>query len=326
MGLGRWLPPVLLVVLFGGVAAVDLYRAVQAPAADGPTALPLTAARFLPDDYVLDLRRQPRRTASLEATAQVTAVSGWGDAVPGGRWTDKDHASLVVNLPVGGQQVLFLDCRADHRRGPPPRLALTVNGTALPPLEVRGGFVVLRRTLAPGVLRAGDNRIELALRSGRDGGRAASGRALLLRRLAMVKAPDSSFPDVLRRPRVRLDKDHGRLLIRAPGRLVLPFDVPRAGSSLTLRYRFRNGGAAGACRAVLGRTYARPEAVDIMAEEPLRARRGGAGVLHLSLGHHTGGAVLWVQTDRASAADGVVLQRPVLTPRGGQAPGASARS
>lgn len=312
MAIRRWLAPALLVVLFGGVAVADLYRALRAPEQPARAAVPLEQARFEPDDYVLDFRHQPADgTNATEAVAQWRLGEGWGEGTPGGRWSFADSASLLVSLPVGGQRVLYVDCRPD-RHGSPPRLVANVNGVRVAAAALRRGFVACRFGVPDGVLVAGDNRIELTLVAAGDEDRSAAGRTLLLRRLAVARAGGVDFRDLVHRRCLRLDGSRGRLLITAPGRLVMPFEVPRAGASLELRYHFRKPLSEAGCTLVVGRRYSNPDAVDVMTSRRLLPGPRGGGVVRVPLGHHTGASVLWLRADRAAADAGVMLQQPVL--------------
>ncbi|HOC43442.1 MAG TPA: hypothetical protein PKJ99_10565 [Thermoanaerobaculales bacterium] len=304
----RWLLPTVVALPFVAAVVIDTVRAVTAPPAVDRDLLEATTLRFDPADPTFDLRLGPAGAEAPWAQPEHALGSGWGEAAPEGRWTAAAVATVRIDLGVGGQRLLLVDCRADRRERGPVLLAASVNGVGCGRAELGRRLAARRFAIAEGLLRPGPNRLELRLvdpRTGLD----ARGRTALVRRLAVAGDRAATFAGLAAQPAPAIDRERGTILIRRAGRLVAPFETPVSGSVLSGRVRFRDPIGDAWCRVTVARRYAGPDRFDVVSARTLHAARSRTARIRQELRDRNEPGALIVEVNPAAAAGGVVVEQ-----------------
>ncbi len=308
----HWIVPALLALPFVVPVIYDLYRAVSAGDDQGVDLVAVSGNGmiFVSSDLVLDLRaRPPGRGAGQWVAPSLDA--GWGEATPQGRWTAGDRAELSWTSATDRQRVLFLEARVSRTSGPVPRLLVDVNGRSCGVVKVTEKMAIHPVELGAGEVRIGGNSLELKLVDQASTLR-ESDRTLLLRRIGFAADATGGFPAPSNRSPVVVDQDARSIVVRRPGRLVVPFEVSTGGSSMSLRYRFRNPEPGSEARVVVGRRYLSPDRYDAMGEWTLRPDQKVTGRLRQTLRDRGETGALLVDVNPAAAANGFVLRDLML--------------
>jgi hypothetical protein len=100
-----------------------------------------------------------------------------------------------------------------------------------------------------------------------------------------------------------------RLVVRAPGELVIRFRSPDAGAGVELDYRFSERRMGAGCEIALGRVASR-YGVDTINRRRLDGARRPSGRYHHDLADHAGWFELRVTVNREAAAAGFEVTLP----------------
>ena len=308
----HWIVPALLALPFAVAVSYDLYRAGSASDVEAMDLLAGGAEGliFVSSDLVLNLRAKP---PNPEPGHRVTPNfdAGWGEATPQGRWTVGNRAVLSWTSATDRQRALFLEARVSRTTEPAPRLLVAVNGRSCGVVKVTEKMDVYLVEFEAGQIRVGDNTLELKLLS-QASPAGVAGRNVLLRRIGFAADTTGGFPTPSKRPPLLVNPDARSIVVCRPGRLILPFKVSAGGSSLSLRYRFRDPEPNSEARVVVGRRYVSPDRFDAMREWTLRPDQKVAGRLRQTLRDRGETGVLFVDVNSAAADGGFVLRDPLL--------------
>jgi glycosidase len=309
--LAQRLPLALVAAVLLTVAAVDISHLVRTEAPNELRLLEVAELRFEPRDRLVDFsgRDESSRGIPVEPVHELT--EGWGDTNRVGMKTTGERATMTLRLPSGGHRTLFLQGHRDRDQPAGVRLLVELNGVECGLFVLERRLRVYRMQLPEGLVSAGENRIELTLLTRQDPRQPAAGRYLVLRRLALAMDPAGDLKTIMRQRSVKLEPQVARLTIRAPGRLLIRFDLPNAGSFLSFDYCASRQDRSARARVGVGRRYDDLQAVDIMAERRLNVADGEIHRQFLFMGHHTGPSLLWFEL--VEADEGVELE--VLDPR-----------
>jgi hypothetical protein len=316
-GSSHWFVPTLIATAFVAVAVGDLVHLARSTPPDELDLLEFgrRPPAFESADRVFDLRARPDNPAAAGSASTFTLVAGWGESTEGGTWSEGERFALRVDVPVGGQRVLLLECRADQRKGPAPHLELTVNGLRVGVVATTKELVIHRLELPHGMIRGGLNDLSFLLVE-RRGGATASGRTLLLRRLALTGSASDGFPRPRARSQPRVDLEARTVVVRTAGRLSMPFGAPTSGSELTFRYRFREPRADAEVRVTIGRRLTAHGAYDVVHESTLTPGGRARGKVRRVLEERDESWVLVLDVNHAAAQGGFVVLAPrVVAPR-----------
>jgi hypothetical protein len=269
--------------------------------------------RFEPRDVVIDFRSRGLEPPAVATEPEHELTSGWQDPTEKGVESVGNRSVLTLRLPVGGQRTLFLQCRADRDRRPPPELEVVVNGSDCGSVRLSRTISVHRLELPEGLVTAGENRIVLHVQARGGSGRPSSGRSVLVRRVVLAEETDAEFGPVVSLRPAYFNRNNETVVIQGPGRLLVQLDAPEAGSSLTFDYRFREPRIDTRCPVGVGRWFADRGAIDTIGEGVLTADSTRNREFWIYLGHHVGPSVLWIEADRQAAAAGLMVSKPRFT-------------
>lgn len=308
----HWIIPALLALPFVVAVSYDLYRAGSAGDVEAVDLLAGGAEGlvFVSSDLVLDLRAKPPDPEQDHRVAP-NLDAGWGEATPQGRWTAGNRAVLGWTSATDRQRAMFLEARVSRTPEPAPRLLVAVNGRSCGVVKVTEKMDIYLVEFEAGQIRVGYNTLELKL-VGQESTAGVAGRKVLLRRIGFAADATGGFPTPSKRPPLLMDPKARSIIVRRPGRLTLPFKVSAGGSSLSLRYRFRDPEPNAEARVVVGRRYVSPDRFDAMREWTLRPDQKVAGRLRQTLRDRGETGVLFVDVNSAAADGGFVLRDPLL--------------
>jgi hypothetical protein len=306
----RWILPALLALPFLAVAVIDVSRWASFRSLDDVDLLKEhgDSVSFLSSERVVDMRTGPGRD-QIPMTKELNLDSGWGESTTKGTWTANHRATMTWDLDVAGQSVLWIECRVDRRKGPPPRLMTFVNGAPCGGAVLSEKTVSHRVNLAVGQVTSGLNEIELRLVSAPPDV-PATGRTLLVRRLALTDETAAAIPDPSSRQPVIIKPDS--VLIQSPGRFVLPFRLSVGGSELGFRYRFRDPKPGREATVTVGRRYAGPDRFRVIREKTLTDKSKRAGRFRQILDDRFEPNVLIVDVNAVAAEGGFELRELTL--------------
>lgn len=259
--------PLSVAILFLAVAAVDvIHNLVQEPP-PMPRLLESNTVRFVMTEPLLDLRAA-EEPLDVEVQPGGEFDSSWSRPGRGGRWIEDSAASLRIDLARGGHRGLIIEARAPNRATSARRIAVRVNGTPCGDLEFGPRWERLVVAVPEGLTMAGENEIVLERADGPDG--RPRGRALLVRRLALVLETADAAPLQLARSPVAIGGKGDRIILATSGALELVFHMDERIDALTLRYRFTSRESR--ARVVVRR----PDGVGAGYDSPARRRLDAA--------------------------------------------------
>ncbi len=310
----HWIAPALLALPFVVALGYDVYRAGSKHEIGSVDLLAGGGERleFVSADLVLDLRARPPSTRRGDDVAP-DLDSNWGEATPQGRWTVGNRAALSWPSAGNLQRAMFLEARVSRTSGPPPRLLVAINGRSCGVVKVTEKMGVHLVELAAGQILVGRNSLDLELVD-RDSTAGSPDRKLLLRRIGFTADSTGGFPTPFQRKPLTVDPDSGSVVVRRAGRITVPFEVLAGGSSLSLRYRFRDPEPGAQARVVVGRRYEGPDRFDIVREWTLRPGARVGGRLRQTLRDRGERGVVFVDVNSAAADRGFVLREVVVDP------------
>jgi hypothetical protein len=312
--IARWIVPTAVGVVLVTVAVVELVRLAQLPRPGEVRLLDEAEVLFEPRDLVIDLRAGGGSAGDVLVEPIHELTEGWGEIMEDGPWTTGDRSVITLRLPRAGHRVLFIEARLDPPRGPPVLLRVTANGAECGLVQLRRMLHAERLVLPPGLLEVGANSLEFELvRRGRPS-EPAPGRSFQLRRLLLVEQAEAEFRQIVTRRPVEIDSEQGLVVVRAPGRLVLRFDLPYAGSFLSFQYRSRARSMGAGPVVGVGRWFPNLAAVDTMATFTLAANHARFRNPYFYMGHHVGRSVLWFDVEPDTAEAALVIRNLRLTP------------
>jgi hypothetical protein len=309
----RWLVPALLALPFVVVVIVDIAEMATRRTVGEVDLVRQRgdAIRFHPLDSVYDMRNPPAETAR-GIRQGIEPTEGWGDTTRHGRWTASHRAGVRLNLDVTGRRILWIECRADRRKGPPPKLAISLNDTPIGVADVTEKTATYRFEVDPPGADKGVNSAGLELLDSRSGSPAV-GRTLLVRRLALTGENAAVFPAAKPESPPIVDLEAGTVTIRQAGRFVLPFRLSAGGSTLEFSYRFRNPAPDARVQVIVGRRHTVQGHYRLVREKTLVASAKRSGRFRQILHDRFEPNVLIIDVDEQAAAGGFVIKDLMLT-------------
>jgi hypothetical protein len=216
---------------------------------------------------------------------------------------------MRILLPRGGHRTLFLHCRPDRNQVPPPLLTVVANGVLCGSVRLERAMTMHRIDLPPGAVKPGMNVVDIVLEENREQG-GATGRTLLIRRLAIARRADAVFDDIHSTRPLRWFREEGSVVITQPGRLLVFFDVASPASSLEFHYRLRRRTEGVAFDVGVGRWYAELDTIDVVNRKRLTVAGKRTKRFRHAFGNHTGPVVVTVDVDDVGAGAGLEIVDP----------------
>jgi hypothetical protein len=309
----RWLAPVLLALPFVVVVIVEIAE-VTTRRTVGEVDLVRQqgdAIRFHPLESVYDMRQPPAET-TRGGLKDIEPTEGWGETTRQGRWTASHRAAFRLDLDLVGRRIVWIECRADRRKGPPPKLAISINDAPIGVRDVTEKMATYRFEVDPAGAVKGRNSAGLELLDSGSGAPAV-GRTLLVRRLALTGEQAVGFPSAKPASPTVVDLEAGTVRIRQAGRFVLPFRLSAGGSALEFRYRFRNPEPDARAQVIVGRRHTERGHYRLVQETSLVASTKRSGRFRQILHDRFEPNVLIIDVDEQAAAGGFVIKDLMLT-------------
>jgi hypothetical protein len=302
-----WLVPALLALPFLVVVVVDIADVVTRQSVADENLLDHLAERasFARLERVYELTGGSRRPTS-DAHEEIELDSGWGEVTPRGTWTAGNTSSLWWHLVLTGQEALGIKCRVDRRKGPPPRLRVTINGAECGLAEPTEKMSTLRLESVSRRLVRGRNEIGFQLIEPHSEA-PVSDRTLLVSRLALTGHRATEIPPLPTGSAFDVNGDPEKLSIRAAGRLIVPFHLSASGSTLEFRYRFRVPNPEAKANVTVGRRFTQEGHYRLVREKSLTAARQKTGKFRQILHDRFEPNVLIVDVNEAAAEGGFVI-------------------
>ncbi len=220
----------------------------EAPPPAGESWLPrLAAGAFFAPGAWVDVRQRHRRagerSARLPPVHLAAFTGGWGGAESWGGWGLGARTEVRFFLRRVAPCDLVLVCRAaELPEGRPQTVAVTVNGRELETFEVGAGWETHRVAVPDGLLRPGDNAVELAYGAHLQPvpGRDPRPLALAIEQIGLLARGERPPSSPTAAP-VGVDAEADALRVTTAGTYLVPARLPPDAEALELTVRARRG-------------------------------------------------------------------------------------
>ena len=227
--------PLMVAALFVITAAVDLTRVARKPPPPLPQLLADAEVTFEDAELAFDLRPSDDHRSAHRGGSVRLKSEGW-EREARGAWIRRDGTEAEIGLARSDFRTLALELMPSRGASPVYRLGVTLNDIDAGTLDLEKGWSTRVLELPPGSTAVGRNSLRFRLLDRPPD--AQPRRAVLLRRVALLRGAEAPRWADLGREALDIREQRSALTIRRSGTLRIRFEMDRRIDALVFGYRF----------------------------------------------------------------------------------------